>query len=460
MMEVVRAATTSPWVLGLGLALGCHHERAPTTTLAPAADAGFSRIVVRAPIDPPVGMKVAAAVAIVGGYANPAGPMPPPDYARVDGFPAEGRCRTQSMCTVAFRKRWSAVVFAFDPVVEIELDPPAAGERSVRVRYADPSSVSAALGALSEVSAWLERACQRSETNKEDRLARAAALEAKIREIATADERPVVASAARLALVNGQCTYAEDNRQIARELLDTIAPTAPELAIWTDALRRLGALAQDPAGAQALRREVERSHPNPDVSARLLFLRLADLDEEADPRERERIEMELAEPRLADSPYRLLAEQLGRPPDAIAVAPGEAMPSVELASLDGAVVRPGDDRSRRHLLYFSSSSCGPCVKTLPKVRQFAADHPDLHLVYVLVDTEADAREFADHRAPLPGDIARTDIDTSLRPSLLRYVMTPSFVLTDSDGTVLATSDETKFSELHALLAGLDAEQAP
>jgi hypothetical protein len=347
-----------------------------------------------------------------------------------------------------------ALVFAFDPVVEVELVP-TSPQLYARVRYKDPGSVSASLGALFEVSSALQRVCLTPGIDKEVRHTDATKLEAEIRDIARNDPRETVATAARLALVNCQCTNAEENRALARELLDTLDPTSPAIAIWNDGVRWLGDLVGDPGRGEALRREVERSHPNPDARARLLLERLKGLDDDADPAERARIEDQLASPRLANTFYAEAAKHVNRPRDAIATNPGDPLPPVELARVDGDPIHPGEERTRRQLLYFSASTCGACIEALPKMRQFAAAHPDLRLLYVLVDTEADARDFMRQRAPVPGEVARTDIDTPLRPSVLRYVLTPSFVLTDTDGTVLATSDETKFSKLEKLLADLD-----
>lgn len=49
----------------------------------------------------------------------------------------------------------------------------------------------------------------------------------------------------------------------------------------------------------------------------------------------------------------------------------------------------------------------------------------------------------------------TTAQAILKSVLLRYVALPSFVLADTDGTILATSDETKWSALNEILAGMD-----
>ena len=443
----------------LGVA-GCHKESPPPTT-APAeetaaADGEWSRIVVHAPVDTPVQMTVSPSVAIVVGSANMSGPMPRPEPELVEAFPAHGKCRAQSMCSVGLGRRMHGLVFVFDPVVEVEFSLPPGGGLVARVEYADRGSVSAGLADLFDVSSALARACLTRGNDKETRRKRATGLEGKLREIAASDPRAPVATAAKLALVSDQCTNASENQEIARQLLDTLDPHAPELSLWTDALRRLGGISGEPERADALRTQIETSHPNPEVSARLLLLRLHDLPEDADPAQRERIKRALASPRFAKTASASVAKQLDRLRDAVALEPGDVLPSVELASLGDEPRDQVGEPARWKLLYFSGSWCKGCVDALPKVRRFAVDHPDLQLVYVLVDSEYDARDFLETHAPVPGDVFRAD-HGSLRPGVFRYVATPSFVLTDTDGKVLATSDETKFSELDELLAGLDAK---
>ncbi|HET6583437.1 MAG TPA: hypothetical protein VFG69_08315, partial [Nannocystaceae bacterium] len=205
--------------------------RVPATAQADAhaTDEGWSRIVVHAAVEPPVGVRIAAGVGLVGGWANYGGLLPEPGYERVDAFPVERRCARMSMCVVVIRNRMGAVVFAFDPVVEVELSPSHDARGLAFVRYRDPHTTSAALGKVYEHSSALEHACQATRVERARRRERAAPRERALRQVVQQDERGVVRRAAALALVQGQCTGADENRAIARRLLDELQPTAPEL---------------------------------------------------------------------------------------------------------------------------------------------------------------------------------------------------------------------------------------
>lgn len=74
-------------------------------------------------------------------------------------------------------------------------------------------------------------------------------------------------------------------------------------------------------------------------------------------------------------------------------------------------------------------------------------------MYVLWDGPDDARDFVVAQAPIPGEVAWTDLETRDRVQavVFRYVALPSFVLAGRDGVVLATSDETTLDDLDGLL---------
>lgn len=124
------------------------------------------------------------------------------------------------------------------------------------------------------------------------------------------------------------------------------------------------------------------------------------------------------------------------------------------------MIRTADAGARLQLLYFSASWCGGCIESLPKLRVLARAHPDVRIVYVLFDGPNDARQFATQRAPVPGEIAWTTPDErqALRPGVFIFTMLPSFVLVDAKGGVITTSDETEFSALADIVAGLEGRE--
>ncbi len=449
------------WSAALALS-GCRATQSPD----PVPEE-WSRIVVHASVETPVDLRLSPGIALVAGSLNPGGELPVAPFERVDAFPVERRCRMQSACSLVMRDRLGAVVFAFDPVVEVDIRAPSGPRRLAEVRYRDAASVSAALAEINEHGGALQLACLDTSVEKAERIERAAPIERELVRLATATDRAVVERAAWMALVQGQCTGAPENRAIAKQLLDVLDPTAPELGPWTDALRSLGSLSGEPARADALIDAVIERHPDPAVGARLLFLRLSDLDDDADPRVRDAIERQLQSSRFARTAAATFAKSMSKKRDTIRLVPGDAWPAIELTHVNGGTI---DTRAENGgvLVYFGGSWCKACVASLPELRRLAAAHPELRILHVLWDGPNDAREFVASRAPIPGDVAWTDQPTRelLRSQLMHYVSLPSFVLVGANGVVVATSDDTKLTEIEARLdaprgdqPGADSSQA-
>ena len=213
--------------LAIALLFSAISCRVPATAPAgpTATDDRWSRVLIHASVEPPVGVKIVPGIGLVAGHANHGGTLPAPEFERVDAFPIERRCRRSSMCSLVIRNRLAAVLFAFDPVVEIDLLPSRDARKLAAVRYRDPRSTSAALGRVHERSTALELACHDTRVERARRLERAEPLERALRQVVAEEQRGVVQRAAGLALVQGQCTGSEENRAIARRLLDAgVAP--------------------------------------------------------------------------------------------------------------------------------------------------------------------------------------------------------------------------------------------
>ena len=372
--------------------VGCRATVPSSSAVAPGEEA-WSRIVVHASLDSPVELRLRPGVALVGGVPNAGGQMPLDPFERAATVPVEGTCRMRSVCTVEIHDRLVAIVFAFDPVVEIDVVPPSRKGDLAEVRYRDATSVSATLAEINERSAAVEAACRDTAVQRARRIERARVLEHDLRQLATRAKHEVIERAAWLALVQSQCTQAPENRAIAEQLLDRLEPTASELGPWTDAVYALGTLTGESARAEALVDAVIERHPDPAVGARLLFLRLVDLGDHGDPRARETLVRRLESPRFARTSAATVAKRVLASRRSIALMPGDPWPEI-----------------------------------------------DLH-----------AQEFVATRGPIPGDVAWTDQRTreQLKSRVMRYVALPSFVLVDADGIVVATSNETELSRIEA-----------
>lgn len=73
----------------------------------------------------------------------------------------------------------------------------------------------------------------------------------------------------------------------------------------------------------------------------------------------------------------VLSANASRPPPGVAVArPGQSVPTMTLAALDGSsITLPAAYRGRPLLVNVWASWCGPCVREMPELQRFSARHP-------------------------------------------------------------------------------------
>jgi methylamine dehydrogenase accessory protein MauD len=82
--------------------------------------------------------------------------------------------------------------------------------------------------------------------------------------------------------------------------------------------------------------------------------------------------------------------------------PGAPAPDFALVDQYGNLQRPQDYRGRPLLLLFGSPNCGPCKVLMPDLHAWAADHPEVGVLWLnLASPEENARYASDMGATLP-----------------------------------------------------------
>ncbi|HET6582538.1 MAG TPA: thioredoxin family protein [Nannocystaceae bacterium] len=422
-------------------ALGCRAPARPSPPHAPAT----SRIVVHSDLATPVEIAIRQGVGIDGLSAAMGGVAArPAKFAPLAAFPTELECPMRSLCIVAVRKRVVALVFAFDPVVEIDVTP-APGERYALAEYRDADSESAALGSILATTSALAQACARADTRTIGKLRTALARRAR------RERRPIVRDAARLALVDAHCGTKPDV-ELARSVL-AIDPTSPALGLWTSAVWRASEQLGHPQRAITAIDAMIARNPDPDVGAFLLATRAMDAQVHGDDTGAAGLDARLFAAPFAATPSAQSRRFFALVTDPLRVQPGDAVPAISLRPLDGAAAIATDDRSSAQLLYFSASWCRGCIESLPKLRRFAQAHPDVRIVYVLWDALDDAQAFVRNHDPVPGTVVRADRESrpALESAFMKLTVLPTFVLADRDGRVITTSTQHSIAELDDVL---------
>jgi peroxiredoxin len=120
--------------------------------------------------------------------------------------------------------------------------------------------------------------------------------------------------------------------------------------------------------------------------------------------------------------------------------PGDAMPDIELTQIDGTTMRLSELRGRPVLLDVWATWCGPCVASLPKVRELVENRAaDSGLAVLGLSVDADkeaARAFLDKRnLPWP-QVLLGDWDETPVPEQLGISSVPAYFLIDADGVLV------------------------
>jgi thiol-disulfide isomerase/thioredoxin len=233
---------------------------------------------------------------------------------------------------------------------------------------------------------------------------------------------------------------------------DSLDPSSPAWALWTDAALELAALVEDPARADGLVDRIIDQHPRAEVGGRLLLLRLDRAINRREDAKVAALEARLRSPRFARTSAALAASMLRENKANLRITAGDTLPPLALPLLSGGTLDIAPDRPL--LVYFSASWCEACIYSLPDMRRLAREHSELQIAYVLWDDLDDANAFVQRHAPVPGAVVHADEPTraAVLAAVVEHPVFPSFVLAGADGRVLATSKDHDLDELGALLS--------
>jgi peroxiredoxin len=138
------------------------------------------------------------------------------------------------------------------------------------------------------------------------------------------------------------------------------------------------------------------------------------------------------------------------PPATLSVKQGDALPNLQLATLDGRRVDNAALQGHYTLMSFFFAECAPCIAEIPALNTFAHTHPDVRVLAVTFDDPAKARAFKSERGlawPVLAD-AQSFIDAV---GVQTY---PMLLLVGPDGAVAGFTQQTRSGGTTA--EGLDA----
>ena len=128
------------------------------------------------------------------------------------------------------------------------------------------------------------------------------------------------------------------------------------------------------------------------------------------------------------------------------IALPDALPEVVLADLDGAPTSIASWPDRPLLVNFWATWCAPCLREIPLLKSFQAEHPDVQVVGIAVDRLPPVVTFAEEMAfNYPILVGQTDAMEAAAALGVQVLALPITVLTDSAGAVLGIHT----GEIHA-----------
>lgn len=434
----------------IGLA-SCHRAtpvEAPVDRQARAPSEPHATIVVRGAA---AGWDASSARATRAGNSLTVFGRSSPRFAgRFDGGRLTVECPVGAMCQVGLQHRDGATtmfeVVAADPIVEVELTD-LSRTRGIpvpsRTRYVDPRSRSARIAELLAEELALTQACQGLPAGKcgtvfvmpdPQRVVAGhdpgAAIDRLRATVPREDE-----TLATWAYFSAGCPHAELDAELAREALrEPIDPIATKL--WPVGLARAILAAEGPAGADERLERMRGDENDRDVAAATLI----ELMHEARARRDLERAAELRATLHSRGPWTNSPLATYLPADRRIV--GAAVGSLSMVTLAGEAHDVAQMKGTPTLLYTAAAWCKPCADGLPELRAVADAHPELAVLFVMLDDEDTAIAWARDHAPIPGTPVVADQSARAKLEvLLGGHAVPSFVILDRDGRVAALPDE-------------------
>ena len=138
------------------------------------------------------------------------------------------------------------------------------------------------------------------------------------------------------------------------------------------------------------------------------------------------------------------AEELVRyeVPDGFHLKIGAPMPSVELQGLDNRSHNTGEFKGKPTVVSFFTSYCSPCIKEIPALNQFMAQHPEILVVAISPDGE-ETSALIQKKHGLKWPILVNAEATLNSWGVLAF---PSFVLLDPKGIIVSATYGNRLSD--------------
>jgi thiol-disulfide isomerase/thioredoxin len=166
--------------------------------------------------------------------------------------------------------------------------------------------------------------------------------------------------------------------------------------------------------------------------------------------------------------YRLLVPESGTAPANEPPTPGEArlaerLPDFALPDLDGSPLSIASWPDTPLLINFWATWCAPCLREIPLLKDFQAEHPDVQVVGIAVDSADPVQRFArEMQFNYPIMVGEADAISAAAAFGVDVLALPFTVFTAGDGRVLAVRTGEVHAEhlqnLTAVLADLGARR--